>query len=58
MIETIKYLIGFRGPSGYGSKSTAEQVTVNCHRLHSCTAIVTGNHIHIHIHFNIHEHAH
>ncbi|KAL7594759.1 short-chain dehydrogenase TIC 32 B, chloroplastic [Lactuca sativa] len=42
MIEMIKYLIGCAGASGYGSKSTAEQVTDNCHRLCSYTAIITG----------------
>ncbi|PRQ17255.1 putative oxidoreductase [Rosa chinensis] len=47
MKETLKYLAGIAGPSGYGSKSTAEQVTqdycwsssVPSHRL---TAIITG----------------
>ncbi|GLT77542.1 hypothetical protein SLA2020_491130 [Shorea laevis] len=41
MKETIRYLAGIAGPSGYGSKSTAEEVTHNC----SCsqlTAIITG----------------
>ncbi|KAK9278649.1 hypothetical protein L1049_028222 [Liquidambar formosana] len=44
MKETLKYLAGVAGPSGYGSKSTAEQVTQDC----SCsipsrlTAIITG----------------
>ncbi|KAI3792656.1 hypothetical protein L2E82_06543 [Cichorium intybus] len=42
MIEIIKYLIGCAGVSGYGSRSTAEQVTDNCRRLCSCTAIITG----------------
>ncbi|KAI3812857.1 hypothetical protein L1987_17570 [Smallanthus sonchifolius] len=42
MLETIKYLIGSAGPSAYGSKSTAEQVTDDCVDLHSYTAIVTG----------------
>ncbi|KAM0015603.1 putative very-long-chain 3-oxoacyl-CoA reductase [Helianthus debilis subsp. tardiflorus] len=42
MLETIKYLLGSTGPSGYGSKTTAEQVTDNCGDLHSCTAIITG----------------
>ncbi|KAL6181826.1 hypothetical protein ACLB2K_048475 [Fragaria x ananassa] len=47
MKETLKYLAGIAGPSGYGSKSTAEQVTQDyccsssapSHRL---TAIITG----------------
>ncbi|KAH7550499.1 hypothetical protein JRO89_XS13G0203700 [Xanthoceras sorbifolium] len=43
MKETLRYLAGIAGPSGYGSKSTAEQVTEDC----SCnpshlTAIITG----------------
>ncbi|CAK9165175.1 unnamed protein product [Ilex paraguariensis] len=42
MLETVKYLIGSPGPSGHGSKSTAEQVTENCPNLRSFTAIITG----------------
>ncbi|KAL6979415.1 NADP-retinol dehydrogenase [Sarracenia purpurea var. burkii] len=42
MLETVKYLIGSVGPSGYGSKSTAEQVTDTCPDLCSITAIITG----------------
>ncbi|KAE9607632.1 hypothetical protein Lal_00026811 [Lupinus albus] len=42
MLETIKYLTGWRGPSGFGSKSTAEQVTEGCADLTSITAIITG----------------
>ncbi|KAG5539476.1 hypothetical protein RHGRI_019877 [Rhododendron griersonianum] len=42
MLETVKYLIGSIGPSGYGSKSTAEQVTECCPDLSSLTAIITG----------------
>ncbi|KAD5316828.1 hypothetical protein R6Q59_032053 [Mikania micrantha] len=42
MLETVKYLIGSAGPSGYGSKSTAEQVTDDGVDLQSCTAIITG----------------
>ncbi|XP_024986907.1 short-chain dehydrogenase TIC 32, chloroplastic-like [Cynara cardunculus var. scolymus] len=38
----IKYLFGCAGGSGYGSRSTADQVTHNCHSLCSCTAIITG----------------
>ncbi|OAY59720.1 short-chain dehydrogenase TIC 32 A, chloroplastic [Manihot esculenta] len=41
MLETVKYLIGSAGPSGFGSKSTAEQVTAACD-LRSITAIITG----------------
>ncbi|KAK7251458.1 hypothetical protein RIF29_34678 [Crotalaria pallida] len=42
MLETVKYLMGTRGPSGFGSKSTAEQVTECCADLRSVTAIITG----------------
>ncbi|KAJ6695264.1 hypothetical protein OIU74_014409 [Salix koriyanagi] len=42
MLETLRYLVGSAGASGYGSKSTAEQVTENCRDLHSITAIITG----------------
>lgn len=42
MLETVKYLIGSAGPSGYGAKSTAEQVTEASPDLRSITAIVTG----------------
>lgn len=41
MKETLRYLAGIAGPSGYGSKSTAEQVTANCSSSH-LTAIITG----------------
>ncbi|XVE64643.1 hypothetical protein DITRI_Ditri07aG0116900 [Diplodiscus trichospermus] len=39
MLETVKYLIGSTGASGFGSKSTAEQVSETCPDL---TAIITG----------------
>ncbi|KAM0934381.1 putative very-long-chain 3-oxoacyl-CoA reductase [Dioscorea sansibarensis] len=42
MLETVRYLIGSAGPSGYGSKSTAEEVTEACADLRSITAIITG----------------
>ncbi|PIA48879.1 hypothetical protein AQUCO_01300051v1 [Aquilegia coerulea] len=42
MLETIKYLIGAVGASGFSSKSTAEQVTEACPDLRSVTAIITG----------------
>lgn len=42
MLETAKYLLGSVGASGYGSKSTADQVTENCPDLRSITAIITG----------------
>ncbi|KAI5655295.1 hypothetical protein M9H77_32482 [Catharanthus roseus] len=42
MLETVKYLLGSAGPSGFGSKSTAEQVTDYSTDLRSITAIITG----------------
>ena len=45
MLESVKYLIGSIGPSGYGSKSTGEQVTENFSDLRSITAIITGNNL-------------
>lgn len=42
MLESVKYLIGSVGASGYGSKTTAEQVTDNCSDLRTITAIITG----------------
>ncbi|XP_031286320.1 short-chain dehydrogenase TIC 32, chloroplastic isoform X3 [Pistacia vera] len=44
MKETLRYLAGIAGPSGYGSRSTAEQVTEDCSSLFSSplTAIITG----------------
>lgn len=42
MLEALKYLIGAAGASGYGSKSTAEDVTENCRDLSHITAIITG----------------
>ncbi|XP_042431601.1 short-chain dehydrogenase TIC 32 B, chloroplastic-like isoform X1 [Zingiber officinale] len=43
MLETVKYLIGSAGTSGFGSKSTGEEVTAAAaSRLRSITAIVTG----------------
>ncbi|KAB2608888.1 short-chain dehydrogenase TIC 32 [Pyrus ussuriensis x Pyrus communis] len=42
MLDTFKYLIGSPGASGYGSKSTAEQVTDASADLHQITAIITG----------------
>ncbi|XP_062074668.1 short-chain dehydrogenase TIC 32 B, chloroplastic isoform X2 [Humulus lupulus] len=41
MLESVKYLIGSVGASGFGSKSTAEEVTQNSD-LRSVTAIITG----------------
>ncbi|PIA29233.1 hypothetical protein AQUCO_06100025v1 [Aquilegia coerulea] len=45
MKDTLRYLAGVAGPSGYGSKSTAEQVTQDCSRptpSYDLTAIITG----------------
>ncbi|KAK2663706.1 hypothetical protein Ddye_002280 [Dipteronia dyeriana] len=42
MKETLRYLAGIAGPSGYGSKSTAEQVTEDHSSHHHLTAIITG----------------
>ncbi|CDP16954.1 unnamed protein product [Coffea canephora] len=48
MKAIIKYLAGLAGPSGYGSKSTAEQVTRDCSSSSTflpsshLTAIITG----------------
>ncbi|KDP31057.1 hypothetical protein JCGZ_11433 [Jatropha curcas] len=44
MKETLRYLAGIAGPSGYGSNSTAEQVTEACAFLvpNHLTAIITG----------------
>ncbi|XP_073000667.1 short-chain dehydrogenase TIC 32 B, chloroplastic-like [Typha latifolia] len=42
MLETVRYLIGSAGASGFGSKSTAEEVTDACPDLRSVTAIITG----------------
>ncbi|RAL38720.1 hypothetical protein DM860_002698 [Cuscuta australis] len=39
MLETLRYLVGSAGPSGFGSKSTAEDVTGDLRLL---TAIITG----------------
>ncbi|TYK11434.1 short-chain dehydrogenase TIC 32 [Cucumis melo var. makuwa] len=42
MLEMLKYLVGSAGASGYGSNSTAEEVTQSSTHLNSITAIVTG----------------
>lgn len=43
MVDTLKYLMGSPGPSGFGSGSTAEQVTEPASsNLSSVTAIITG----------------
>ncbi|KAK8934284.1 hypothetical protein KSP39_PZI015013 [Platanthera zijinensis] len=41
--DFIKYLLGVAGPSGFGSVSTADEVTASCGpRLQTITAIITG----------------
>ncbi|KAJ9677829.1 hypothetical protein PVL29_022670 [Vitis rotundifolia] len=42
MKETLRYLAGLAGPSGYGSNSTAEQVTEDFPLPSQLTAIITG----------------
>ncbi|KAL0441024.1 UNVERIFIED_CONTAM: Short-chain dehydrogenase, chloroplastic [Sesamum radiatum] len=46
MKATLKYLTGIAGPSGYGSKTTADEVAQDClssmPTSHQLTAIVTG----------------
>ncbi|KAJ4960264.1 hypothetical protein NE237_020174 [Protea cynaroides] len=44
MNETLRYLAGVAGPSGFGSNSTADQVTQDCPCLFpsQLTAIITG----------------
>lgn len=40
--QNVRYLAGAKGPSGYGSNSTAEQVTLDHLPIPRLTAIVTG----------------
>ncbi|KAM3262474.1 hypothetical protein ACQJBY_052915 [Aegilops geniculata] len=42
MLQAARYLLGSPGASGFGSKSTAEEVTAACPDLASLTAIITG----------------
>ncbi|XP_009411469.2 short-chain dehydrogenase TIC 32 B, chloroplastic [Musa acuminata AAA Group] len=42
MLEAVKYLIGSAGASGFGSRSTGEEVTAAAPDLRSITAIITG----------------
>jgi retinol dehydrogenase 12 len=42
MFKPLKYFFGLAGSSGFGSKSTAEEVTEVCPELTSITAIITG----------------
>lgn len=43
MLDTVKYLLGSCGESGFGSKSTADEVTAASPDLRPLTAIITGN---------------
>ncbi|KAF0916174.1 hypothetical protein E2562_000767 [Oryza meyeriana var. granulata] len=42
MLRAAKYLLGSPGANGFGSKSTAEDVTTACPDLGCITAIITG----------------
>ncbi|PKU83384.1 Short-chain dehydrogenase TIC 32, chloroplastic [Dendrobium catenatum] len=42
LAETVKYLLGSAGPSGFGSTSTAVDVTAAANHLGAITAIITG----------------
>ncbi|XP_016498830.1 short-chain dehydrogenase TIC 32 B, chloroplastic [Nicotiana tabacum] len=42
MKAALKYLVGIAGPSGFGSKSTADQVTQHSSINSQLTAIITG----------------
>ncbi|XP_074570330.1 short-chain dehydrogenase TIC 32 B, chloroplastic isoform X1 [Curcuma longa] len=45
MRETLRYLLGLAGPSGFGSSVTAEQVSQDIYSSNPCdlTAIITGS---------------
>ncbi|RLN39480.1 hypothetical protein C2845_PM01G01180 [Panicum miliaceum] len=42
MLQAVRYLLGSPGATGFGSKSTAEDVTAACPDLGALTAIITG----------------
>ncbi|KAL6847534.1 hypothetical protein ACP4OV_022560 [Aristida adscensionis] len=42
MLQAARYLLGSAGASGYGSKTTAEEVTAACGDLGAVTAVITG----------------
>uniref|UniRef100_A0A8I6YAD9 Uncharacterized protein n=1 Tax=Hordeum vulgare subsp. vulgare TaxID=112509 RepID=A0A8I6YAD9_HORVV len=42
MLSSLRYLAGSSGPSGYGSRTTAEEATLYAGDLSHITAIVTG----------------
>jgi hypothetical protein len=39
MLTSLRYLAGTAGPSGFGSRTTAEEATADCADI---TAIITG----------------
>ncbi|RLN11203.1 short-chain dehydrogenase TIC 32, chloroplastic-like [Panicum miliaceum] len=42
MLTTLRYLAGTAGPSGFGSRATAEEATAGAGDLRHVTAIITG----------------
>ena len=42
MLTSLRYLAGTAGPSGFGSRATAEEATAGCGDLRHVTAIITG----------------
>lgn len=42
MLDTVKYLAGVPGPSGFGSRTTADQVAEAAGDLRYITAVITG----------------
>uniref|UniRef100_A0A0D9WLB7 Short-chain dehydrogenase TIC 32, chloroplastic n=1 Tax=Leersia perrieri TaxID=77586 RepID=A0A0D9WLB7_9ORYZ len=42
MLTSLRYLTGTAGPSGFGSRATAEDATAACSDLRHITAIITG----------------
>lgn len=42
MKEVLRYLMGWPGPSGYGSASTADEVTQHLSLPPNLTAVITG----------------
>ncbi|XP_040381032.1 short-chain dehydrogenase TIC 32 B, chloroplastic-like isoform X2 [Oryza brachyantha] len=42
MLTSLRYLTGTAGPSGFGSRATAEDATAACADLRHITAIITG----------------
>jgi retinol dehydrogenase 12 len=44
---SLRYLAGTAGPSGFGSRTTAEEVTAGCVNPRHITAIITGTQIYL-----------